>query len=120
MVIEFEKIYQKLKITISAISKFFFFLLFILVREPGRAHHASMTAETSVQSVLPNNTLVYLLELNLIIMQRTVKMQLKNDKTVPILQQSPAEKKHKSSGVRAKRSRCNAVASANEQTLLRA
>jgi hypothetical protein len=33
-----------------------FFLLFILVRGPGRAHHVSMTAETS--AVLPNNTLV--------------------------------------------------------------
>jgi hypothetical protein len=35
-----------------------FFVLFILVRGPGRVQHASMTAETLVQSVLPNNTLV--------------------------------------------------------------
>jgi hypothetical protein len=35
-----------------------FSLLFILVQGQGRAHHASMTAETSVQSVFPNNTLI--------------------------------------------------------------
>jgi hypothetical protein len=43
----------------TAIMSFFiiFFLVFIPFQGPGRAHHASITAETSVQSVLPNNTL---------------------------------------------------------------